>query len=181
MWRMYEHRSIRPRPFSRLGSGCALVLLGGLGLSLAGCNADTSLARSFGQGSSGTPANELRVGSRPPLSLPPEFTMRPERPGVVRSIPASPAPGQASASAAPRPGGGTVTGGRPSAGQSALVDAAGPSAAPDIRTRVNEDAQMETPEQGFTDNLLSWQRPADQPPVIVRGSSGSGSFLSRLF
>lgn len=132
-------------------------------LAMGACsNADSSLGRSFGQGSGG---DEVRVTSRPPLSLPPEFTMRPDRPGVIRPV------------AAPQP---TAPAARVSAGQEALLDAAGPAAAPDIRTKVNEDARLESPDQGFTDQLMTWQRPAEQPPIIQRGSS-SGGFLGRLF
>ena len=133
-------------------------------LTLAACgNADSSLGRSFGQG--GAAADEVRVTSRPPLSLPPEFTLRPDRPGVIRPIAAAPA----------------ATPARPtSAGQEALLDASGPAATPDIRTRVNEDARMEAPAQGFTDQLMTWQRPPEQPAIIQRGPS-SGGLLGRLF
>jgi len=149
-----------------LRSRRAACLGAGLTLFLAGCNSDTTMTRSFGQDSA--TGSEQRITSRPPLSLPPEYTLRPERPGVVRPV-AGPADQAA-------PG----TPGRNSAGQSALLDAAGPAAAPDIRTKVNDDAQMETTVQGFTDQLMTFQRPPDQPPIIQRGSS-SGGFLGRLF
>ena len=155
-----------PKSRRRWPFALAVLMLGGAGLSLSACNADTSLARNFSQG--GPAADELRVASRPPLSLPPEFTLRPDRPGVIRPVPAP----QGAAPAANT--------GRNSLGQEALLDAAGPTAAPDIRTKVNDDARMEMPDHGFTDQLMAWQRPPDQPPVIQRGSSSAG-FLGRLF
>lgn len=112
------------------------------------------MTRSF-SGGGGQP-EDVRTGIRPSLSLPPEFTLRPDRPGVTRAV-------QPSATA--------TDAGRVSAGQGALLDAAGPAAAQDIRTKVSADAQLETPNQGFTDQLMSWKRPPEQPPIIQRGSS----------
>lgn len=159
------HEPISCFPTSRPPALLVLILCSAA-LSLSGCNADTTLARNFSQG--GTSADELRVASRPPLSLPPEFTLRPDRPGVIRPVPAP-------QGAAP-----TAAAGRNSPGQEALLDAAGPTATPDIRTKVNDDARMEMPDHGFTDQLMVWQRPSDRPPVIQRGSSTAG-FLGRLF
>lgn len=142
----------------------AIALLAGPILALAACgNADSSLGRSFSQGGG---SDDVRVNSRPPLSLPPEFTMRPDRPGVIRPVAAAQSPTQSPA--------------RTSAGQEALLDASGPAAAPNIRTKVNEDARLETPDPGFTDQLMTWQRPPDQRAIIQRGSS-SGGLLGRIF
>lgn len=150
------------RPVGR----CAL-LFAVAALPLAACNSETTMTRSFGQG--GGSVDEQRVAARPPLSLPPEFTLRPDRPGVIRPVAAPSGPAAAAEA-------------RSSAGQEALLDAAGPAAAPDIRTRVNEDAQLETPSQGFTDHLMGWQRPSDQPALIQRGASSSGFLgMGRLF
>ena len=98
----------------------AIALLAAPILALAACsNSENSLGRTFGQG--GAASDEVRVTSRPPLSLPPEFTLRPDRPGVIRPVAAPQASTQPPA--------------RISAGQEALLDASGPAAAPDIRTR----------------------------------------------
>jgi hypothetical protein len=154
-----DTRNVRPFRTLSLGVGLAMVL--------AACsNSETTMTRSFGQGTN--TVDEQRITSRPPLSLPPEYTLRPERPGVVRPVSAPPTSQQAAS-------------GPVSAGHAALLDAAGPAASPDIRARVNEDAQMESASNGFTDELMTFQRPPDQPAVIQRGSSSSGGFLSRLF
>ena len=147
------------RPVARRRPLHALACLAGAAFALAACAADTSMTRNFGGG--GAQPEDVRAGIRPPLSLPPEFTLRPDRPGVTRV--AQPSAAQAHAAAA-----GT---GRVSAGQTALLDAAGPAATSDIRAKVNADVQLETPDQGFTDQLMGWQRPADQSPIIQRGSS----------
>jgi len=143
------------------------------GLSLAACGGeDAAQVRGF---SGGAAAAEVRVTSRPPLSLPPDYTRRPER-GPDRAADASLAPPAGGRPAVP--GSGTVSG-PPSTGQSALLSAAGPAAPADIRVKVNEDVQVEMTNRALTDELMSWQRPADQPRLI--DNKASKGFLSRIF
>jgi len=151
------------------GRGSAALLVAGF--ALAACGGDeTTQVRSF---SGGSATAEVRITSRPPLSLPPDYTRRPERGSDS-------APGVASPSTSRPPVAGSgVVSGPPSTGQSALVSAAGPAAPADIRTRVNEDAQVEMTNRALTDELMSWQRPADQPRLIDNKSSKG--FLSRIF
>ncbi len=151
------------RSFSPFARGPRiLALLAGTALSLAACQADTSMTRRFSGG--GAQPEDVRAGARPPLSLPPEFTLRPDRPGVTRTA----QPGPAAPDTAPL-----------SAGQAALLDSTGPAVTPDIRARVDADAQLETPNQGFTDRLMTWQRPLDRPPIIQLGTAKG--FWGRIF
>jgi hypothetical protein len=53
-----------------------------------------------------------------------------------------------------------------SPGQQALVQAAGPPASPEIRTAVDQEAQLERPSQNFTDKLMFWRKP-QQPGTVV--------------
>jgi len=52
-----------------------------------------------------------------------------------------------------------------SAGQDALVQAAGPTASDRIRQQVDADARMEQSNTSFVSKLLFWQTP--EPPGIV--------------
>ena len=148
-------------------AGRASAVLLAAGLALAACGDDEAQVRSF---SGGAAAAEVRVGSRPPLSLPPDFSRRPER--ELDRAPESARPGPQG------PGSGTVAG-PSSTGQSALLSAAGPAAPADIRVRVNEDAQVEMTNRALTDELMNWQRPADQARLIDNKSTKG--WLSRIF
>jgi len=152
------HTSGFSSPRQRLAWTWTLLVI--TGLSLAACGGDDPLVRSFGQDTAAR--DELRVAARPPLSMPPEFTLRPSPSGTARMAPAAPAALD-----------------RATPGQEALLYAAGPPAASDIRARVNEDAQVEVAARGFTDELMGWQRPPGQPPIIDR--KPSKGLLGRIF
>ena len=128
-----------------------------LALGLAACSGD-ELTRTFGL--SRDAPDEFRVTTRAPLSMPPDFTLRPPRPGAVR--PQEMTQEQAAEAAlAPetvmaRPDVGSTP------GQQALVDAAGRPAPADIRARVDNEAALDTPSRPFTDRLLFWRSP---PPA----------------
>ncbi|MGF1610932.1 MAG: DUF3035 domain-containing protein [Kiloniellales bacterium] len=124
------------------------------------------------------PPDEFRVVSRAPLSLPPDFTLRPPQPG------------------APRPQEGTATDQARSAvfrvddsqqqaaldqtvssdglsrGEQALLLLAGASKAePDIRQIVDRETQQINAEsEDFINRLVFWREP-DQPGVIVDASA----------
>src|SRR3546814_9841832 len=68
------------RRFSGTNPLFAVVLLSAAGLLLAGCS---DLRRTFGMDKSGGP-DEFAVVSRAPLTVPPDFGLRPPRPGERR-------------------------------------------------------------------------------------------------
>lgn len=133
---------------------CRLALAASLGLSLAACSGD-ELTRTFGL--TRDAPDEFQVTTRAPLSMPPDFTLRPPRPGATRPQELTQRE-QAEAALAPD----TVMG-RPDAGvtpgQQALVAAAGRAAPADIRNRVDNEAALDTPSRPLTDRLLFWQSP----------------------
>jgi len=130
------------------------ALAGALGL--AACSGD-ELTRTFGL--TRDAPDEFQVTTRAPLSMPPDFTLRPPRPGASRPQELSQ---RQQAEAALVPDTGAQSGGvAPTAGQQALVQAAGRPAPADIRNRVDSEAALDTPSRSFADNLLFW-RPA--PP-----------------
>jgi Protein of unknown function (DUF3035) len=127
-------------------------------LSLAAC-ADDGLTRNFGVARDAAP--DTVAATQMPLSVPPSLALRPTRPGA-------PAPHQAT----------PVEQAAGSAGQAALVQAAGPSATADIRQLINENSGMVDPGPEFTDRLLNWTPPPGSTSLSEPAKKG---WLRRIF
>lgn len=129
--------------------------------ALAGCGGD-EITRTFGLVRDAP--DEFQVTTRAPLSMPPDYQLRPPRPGAARpqeqssSSAAEAALVPQSALASPQ--------GAPSPGQSALLSAAGPAAPADIRRKVESEAALDQPDQTLTDRLMFW-RSTPKPGVVV--------------
>ncbi len=141
----------------------ALVLTGAAAL-LSGCDSQ-GLSRTFGF--TRASPDEFTVTTRAPLSMPPNYDLRPPNPGEPRPQEQSEAR-QAQAALVPQ----TALAGTSSpeaglsAGQQALVRDAGPPAPANIRQEVRSDAQKQQAQsQSFVDKLLFWRKP--EPPGIV--------------
>jgi hypothetical protein len=128
---------------------------------LAGCNSG-DLSRTFGL--THDAPDEFTVTTRAPLSMPPDFSLRPPRPGAPRPQEQSTRT-QAEQALVPAQALG-VDAAADSPGQDALVSQAGPAAPRNIRAQVDQDAQLDQPGQSFTDKLLFW-RPTPQAGVVV--------------
>lgn len=151
---------------SRIGltfaAGAAVVL------ALTGCD---GVKKQLGLAKS--QPDEFRVVSRAPLSLPPEFTLRPPQPGATR--PQEGTTTQQARTAVFRADGGqsdllgaaAQADGR-SRGEQALLSAAGAlNSDSSIRDRVDsETAQINEDSTDFIDDLVFWRQP-EQPGVIV--------------
>jgi hypothetical protein len=126
-------------------------------LGLAACSGD-ELTRTFGL--SRDAPDEFQVTTRAPLSMPPDFSLRPPRPGASRPQELSQRQ-QAEAALVPDT---LAQSGNVSAtpGQSALIQAAGRPAPADIRSRVDSEAALDQPSRSFTERMLFWQ--AAPPP-----------------
>lgn len=135
---------MRPIPFPLRAALLASPLL------LAGCG--DQLSRTFGL--TRDAPDEFQVTTRAPLSMPPSYTLRPPTPGATRpqELPLS-----TQAEAALVPEAALGGGGGTSPGQQAILAAAGPPAPPGIRETVDQEAQLDRPGQGFTDQLLFWK------------------------
>jgi hypothetical protein len=146
---------LHPR-LARVAAG-SLLLLG-----LAGCGSD--LSRTFGL-TRDTP-DEFTVTTRAPLSMPPDYSLRPPQPGAARpqelsarrAAEADLAPQSALAAAQP-------TG--VSSGEQAFLNAAGPPAPSNIRQQVNQDFAKDTSGDSVTDRLMFWAPPKPGPGVTV--------------
>ncbi|HTW26680.1 MAG TPA: DUF3035 domain-containing protein [Acetobacteraceae bacterium] len=126
----------------------------GCTLLLAACGGGTDLSRTFGF--TRDAPNEFSVTTRAPLSMPPDFSLRPPRPGAPRPMEESESR-QAETALVPQT---ALTGGQgtESPGQEALVQDAGPPVTNAIRAEVDADARMDQASNGFVDRLLFWQR-----------------------
>jgi len=145
---------------SRLNLRRLLPLTGCL-LLLAACDTD-KLSRTFGL--TRDAPDEYTVTTRAPLSMPPEYNLRPPRPGAPRPQEQSERQ-QAEEALVPQLALGAPQG-TSSPGQSALMQAAGPAAPADIRTRVDQDARYASNDDGFIDKLLYWRKPDSQHATV---------------
>ncbi|CCQ72294.1 DUF3035 domain-containing protein [Magnetospira sp. QH-2] len=131
----------------------ALVIV--LGLSLGGCSDTKEI---LGIGTKQAP-DEFTVYSRAPLSMPPDFGLRPPAPGTARPEVTDPATTARRAMLAGR----TARNSKPpqaTAGTEALLRNAGAIGIdPAIREEVNrETSALVREDEGFTDSLLFWQK-----------------------
>lgn len=130
--------------------GSALILLGG-------CSSDR-LARTFGL--TRDAPDEYTVTTRAPLSMPPDYNLRPPRPGAVRPQEQSERQ-QAQEALVPQTALDAPTTSA-SVGQAALMQEAGPAAPSDIRRRIDQDARYAADDESFIDKVLYWRKPDTQ-------------------
>lgn len=140
----------------------AMVALLGAGL-LGGCT-DARKALGFDKNS----PDEFKIVNRAPLSLPPDYALRPPQPGATRpqeqavpqralaAVTGNTGMRQASAPAAG------------SAGENALLARAGTGRAnPDIREIVErESSVLAEADITFLDRVMFWRKPEDRSPVV---------------
>jgi len=144
-------RALRPPALATLALTATL---------LAGCSTD--LSRSFGMVRDAP--DDYTVTTQTPLSMPPEFNIRPPAPGAPRPQQLSEQQ-QAEQALVPQTALTGVPTGQASPGQAALVQAAGPTPPANIRAAVNGEAVAEAQQsQGFVDSLMFWRTP---PPAGV--------------
>jgi hypothetical protein len=155
---MLDHR-LKPA-VSRRAALPTLALAAAL---LAGCGSGADLSRSFGL--TRDPPDEYTVTTQTPLSMPPEFSVRPPVPGAPRPQTVSEQQ-QAEQALVPQTALTGVPTGPVSPGQASLVQAAGPTPPANIRAQVNGEAAAQAEQnRGFVDTLMFWREPA--PPGIV--------------
>lgn len=137
-------------------------LLAGCALVLAACGNGDALSRTFGF--TRDAPDEFMVTTRAPLSMPPDFSLRPPRPGAPRPMEES-EQRQAEGALVPQSEL-TQTPAGQSAGQEALVQQAGPAVTNGIRAQVDADARLDQANNGFVDQLLFWRRSSPQGIVV---------------
>jgi hypothetical protein len=154
-------RAATPAPVAAVP---ALVVLAAAAVLLTGCGNGTDLTRSFGL--TRDAPDEFTVTTQQPLSMPPDYSLRPPSPGAPRPQQLS-EERQAQEALVPQT---ALTGaptGQASSGQAALVQAAGPTAPSNIRAEVNDEAAAAAQQsKSFVDSLLFW-RPTPPPGIVV--------------
>lgn len=138
----------------------AMVLI----LLLAACS-DDSMTRNFSLSRDSAP--DTMASTQMPLSMPPSLAMRPARPGAIAPNRNDAQPTEQAEQAAG------------SAGQDALVQAAGPASSSDIRTAINEHSGLVYPDPGFVDRLMNWSATPGSAPAITQAPKGG--WFSRMF
>jgi hypothetical protein len=126
-----------------------------LALSLGGCD---SLRRAAGVDKA--PPDEFAVVSRAPLELPPDYTLRPPRPGALRPQEVAPVDqARQTVFHVPDKTPAAVASGNLSAGEVAILREAGATAtSQNIRQTVNqENTKLSEPDRSFVDSLLFWK------------------------
>jgi hypothetical protein len=153
-----DHRmrtiSSRPRFFR---SSRSIVAAAGALVLLTGCSSD-KLARTFGL--TRDAPDEYTVTTRAPLSMPPDYNLRPPRPGAPRPQEQSEQQ-QAESALVPETSLNAPAAGE-TPGQAALLEQAGPAAPANIRRTVDEESRNASANEGFVDKLLYWRKPNTQ-------------------
>jgi hypothetical protein len=137
------------------------LLLVSSAILLSGCSSD-KLARTFGL--TRDPPDEYTVTTRAPLSMPPDYNLRPPRPGAERPQEESERQ-QAQEALVPQTALDAPKN-NASAGQAALMQEAGPAAPSDIRRSVDQDAHYAAKDDSFVDKVLYWRKPSTQPVQV---------------
>jgi len=144
----------------------ALPVIALVALPLAGCGGDVE--RTFGL--TRDAPDEFTVTTRAPLSIPPDYTLRPPAPGAGRPQELS-AQQAAEAALAPEAVLQHPTA-EDSPGQQALLAASGPAAPADIRDKINAEQGLDAPHRGLTERLMFWKdAPAPGTPLDAVGES----------
>jgi Protein of unknown function (DUF3035) len=156
------------------GAGRAVALSLALGLPLLSACSGGSLQSALGLGKRAP--DEFAVVSRAPLIVPPDFELRPPRPGEARPMVGTTADqaratllGEAPVDSARRP---AVAGQQPvltvSTGEQALLSEAGADDVnPDVRRQIAEENQaLASVEQEMFTRLLKWREPVALGAVV---------------
>ncbi|HEX6980831.1 MAG TPA: DUF3035 domain-containing protein [Alphaproteobacteria bacterium] len=152
------------RSHRRAKAGIVGALILSAGLALSGCSEARKAI-----GWEKTPPDEFRIVSRAPLSLPPDFTLRPPQPGAPRpqDYTAQQLARQALLGDRSRASD-AVENGSPSGAEAALLARVGAGAS-DARIRevVNREAQeLAEAERTLLDRIIFWRTP-EEPGTVV--------------
>lgn len=158
--------------FSRSTFASAAVLLGLASLAISGCS---SARESLGLGR--TPPDEFAVIDQPPLSIPPDFGLRPPMPGMARPQVVDSSDRAKEILLGGASSGEAVDTSSVSEGEKALLAQSGADNAPaDIRDTINrESAERTSASPHLVDRLLWWKK--GEPSGTVVDAQGEAARL----
>eukprot|EP00435_Cladocopium_sp_Y103_P077223 s1_g962.t1 len=145
-----------PRSMTRM------VLLGLSAAALSACG-DT-LSESLGYGKESP--DEFAIVTKAPLVIPPDYSLRPPRPGAPS--PRETAPGAIAEAALWGQGGRSGGTDAPSAGELALLTNAGAlNADPAVRDLIDDETRaLKQKDERFLDEVLFWQKPSEPNRIV---------------
>jgi hypothetical protein len=126
-----------------------------LALLLAACGSD-DMTRNFSV--SRDSAQDTIGAAQTPLSMPPDFASRPQRLGAL------PPAAQDNAQQTDQSTG--------SSGQDAFLEASGPSASPDVRSKIDQNSGLVYPAPEFVDRVMNWTPPPGYAPLAAPAKKG---------
>jgi len=137
-----------------------LTLVAATGIALSGCGATRSAL-----GLDKSPPDEFAVVTKAPLIVPPDFSLRPPKPGAPRPQEIQPAQTARTALL----GEGAVEEGGPTAGEAALLAQTGADRADgNVRAVLNDEyGRLKQKDEGFADRIIFWRDGDELPPASV--------------
>jgi hypothetical protein len=147
---------VQKTPIASLVPTLALTLAAAV--ALGGCE---QVKQTLGQGKQAP--DEFAVFQRAPLSVPPDFGLRPPTPGIER--PQTVNPREQARAALTRPGAASASAGTAdmSAGERSILQLTGANQVdPTIRARVNSETRdLEQDNGSVTDKIVFWRKPGE--------------------
>lgn len=152
----------------RTSTATRMAVLAAAALALGACGTIGNIREQLGLEKQ--PPDEFRIVARPPLSMPPDYALRPPQPGAARPQEASVIDQARQTVFRAEPSAATPTREVPagaSDGEAALLRRAGADRAdPGIREKLNEEGvRFEQPDRGLVERLAFWRDPP--PPGVV--------------
>ncbi|MCE8000478.1 MAG: DUF3035 domain-containing protein [Rhodobiaceae bacterium] len=138
------------------------VLLGLSAAALSACSG--SLSESLGYGKEAP--DEFAIVTKAPLVIPPDYSLRPPRPGAPS--PRETAPGTIAQTALLGSANAGQNTNGPSAGEVALLSNAGAlNADPAVRALIDDETRaLKQKDEKFLDDVLFWQKPSEPNRVV---------------
>lgn len=142
-----------------------LTLVAATGIAVSGCGATRSAL-----GLDKSPPDEFAVVTKAPLIVPPDFSLRPPKPGAPR--PQEIQPSQ-TARTALLGGEAAAEDGGPTAGEAALLAQTGADRADsNVRAVLNDEyGRLKEKDEGFADRIIFWRDGDELPPASVINAS----------
>ncbi len=167
---LIETMTMRNRQLADHRSLSRFVMMGVMALGLSACG--SSLSESLGYGKEAP--DEFAIVTKAPLVIPPDYALRPPRPGAPSPRSTSP---QAAAQAALSQSNAQNQGNQSVGEQALLANAGATNADPNIRQVIDDETRaLKLKDEEFLDDVLFW-KPAPSDPNRVVNAPGEAQRL----